>query len=112
MAALLVVIHDFHMQWTRRLVRPLKADPPLVVDADAVLALPVALQGLESVTRQCRQISERVRRLEPVQLEPRGPLDARQRLDALPGGEGRRSAVSIADDHSRHDRTNYELRHA
>jgi hypothetical protein len=58
------------------------------------------------------QIPERVGRLEPVQLETGGPLDARQRLDALPGGEGRRSAVSIADDHSRHDRTNYELRHA
>src|SRR5450759_4527244 len=87
MVALLAVIHDFHMQWTRRLVRPLKADPPLVVDADAVLALPVALQGLEFVARQCRQISERVRRLEPVQLEPRGPLMPDSALTRFPAAK-------------------------
>jgi ATP-dependent DNA ligase len=39
-------------RWTSRcFVMPLKANPPLVVDADAALALTVASQGLEPVTR-------------------------------------------------------------
>ena len=36
---------------------PLEANPPLVIDADAVLALPVALQGFEPVTRHSGSLS-------------------------------------------------------
>jgi len=98
MVFLLVVIHDFYIHRSRRFVWPLKADPPLVVDAYAVLALSAALQGLEAVAGQCRQILQRVGRLDPVQLETGGPFNTRQRLDAFPGGEIGRSIVPIADE--------------
>ena len=39
---LLVVIDNFDIYRPGRAIGPLKADSPLVVDADAVLALPIA----------------------------------------------------------------------
>jgi hypothetical protein len=74
--------------------------------------LSVALQGLEAVARQCRQILQRDGRLNPVQLETRRSFNAGQRLDSLAAGEISRSRVSIADHHSLDDDTNYELRYA
>jgi hypothetical protein len=59
----------------------------LVVDPNAVLALSVALQGLEAVAGQRRQILQREGGLDTVQLEPSRPFNARQRLDSFPGGE-------------------------
>lgn len=47
-----MVVHDFDIVRTRRAWRPFKAYPPLVIDADAVLAFVVALQGLETVSGQ------------------------------------------------------------
>src|SRR5690348_6086696 len=49
---LLVIVHDLHVARALCTLRPLKADPPLIVNADAVLALPVSFQGLEPVPRQ------------------------------------------------------------
>jgi len=37
-----VVIGNLDIDWTGCAIGPLKADSPLVVDADAVLALPIA----------------------------------------------------------------------
>jgi len=42
---LLVVIDNLDVDRAGRAVGPLKADPPLVIDTDAVLALPIALQS-------------------------------------------------------------------
>jgi len=39
------------IRWTRYPSGPLKADPPLVIDANAVLALSIPLQGFEPVFR-------------------------------------------------------------
>jgi hypothetical protein len=38
-----MVIDNLDIDWAGRAVGPLEADPPLVIDADAVLALPIAL---------------------------------------------------------------------
>jgi len=53
---LLVVVNDLHICRSRRTRRPLEADPPLVVDTNAVLPLSVALQGFKSVAGQRTQI--------------------------------------------------------
>jgi len=37
-----VIINDLDVLWALRLVRPFETDPPLIVDADAVLASSVA----------------------------------------------------------------------
>jgi hypothetical protein len=64
-----MVIHDFDAFGPA--TRPPKADSPLVVDADAVLPLPVTLQGLQSVTRRNPQIAEATRDLELAKLATR-----------------------------------------
>ena len=53
-----VVVRDFDFR--RALLGPAKAHPPLIVDANAVLALPVSAQGLEVVRRQAPKIRQRI----------------------------------------------------
>jgi hypothetical protein len=51
-----VIIDDLDFEGVGTL--PLEADPPLIVDPDAVLAGPVALQALQSVARWDAEIGE------------------------------------------------------
>ena len=51
-----VVVNDLHLLWSG--VGPHEADPPLVVDPDAVLTSSIALQGFEPVTRRDAKILE------------------------------------------------------
>src|SRR5215471_3897224 len=44
-----MVVNNLNIRWTGSPSRPFKADPPLVIDADAVLSLPFALQSFESI---------------------------------------------------------------
>src|SRR5262245_12295585 len=48
-----VVVDDLHILGT---IVPAKTDSPLVIDADAVLAHPVAPEGLEPISRRTSQI--------------------------------------------------------
>jgi hypothetical protein len=48
----------------------------LIIDANAVLALPVAAQYFESVPRQCRKITNRRSSLHTIKLEARGTFKA------------------------------------
>jgi hypothetical protein len=96
---LLVVVNDFYVGRPGRSVSPLKANPPLVVDADAVLAPAVATQRLELVARQGREVAERSGSLRTVKLEPRAPFKARKRLYTFPGSEVSGPLVPIADYH-------------
>jgi hypothetical protein len=65
---LLMVIDNLQVQGTERIFRPLETNPPLVVDADAVLPLTVTLERFETVSRQCRKVFERDRCLQTVEL--------------------------------------------
>src|SRR5436190_13885557 len=95
----LVIVHDFDIDRPGRTVWPLEADPPLVVDANAVLALPVATECFESIAWQAGKILKCCRRLETVELELRGPFKGGERLGSLPGGESSGSFVPIPQDH-------------
>jgi hypothetical protein len=64
-----MVIDDFDVLGAA--VRPSEADAPLVVDANAVLALPVSPQGLQPVPRRNPQIAEATRDLELAKLATR-----------------------------------------
>lgn len=55
---LIMVVDNLNVRWTRRTRKPLEADAPLIVDADAVLTLPVALQYLKSIAGQGGKICE------------------------------------------------------
>jgi hypothetical protein len=48
---LLMIANNFQVQWARRFSRPFEANPPLVIDADAVLALSVPFQRFKTVAR-------------------------------------------------------------
>ena len=63
---LLVVIHDLHVLGIT--VRPSEADPPLVVDPDTVMPLPIPAQLFEAVTGRDPKILERFRAIQNHQL--------------------------------------------
>ena len=73
-----MVIHDF--QPLRVCAPPNEANPPLVIDADAVLAGPVAFQGFQPVARRRKQIAQHPRPVQILQLAPRGVLNIRRQL--------------------------------
>lgn len=51
-----MVVHDLHFKGVP--LAPLEADPPLVVDSDAVLAGPVPFQRLQAIAGWHPQIEE------------------------------------------------------
>src|SRR4051812_29483815 len=107
-----VIIDNLDVRRARRPIWPFKTDAPLIVDADAVLPLPIALQRFEPVARQRRQIMKDVRRFETIELEPSRPLDARKGFHALAGREVSRSLIAVATIIQQIMTQNYALRHA
>ena len=92
---LLVIIND--VRRSRRSVDLFKANPPLIVYADAVLALTVAAQCFKSVPRKSGKITEGCSSLHTIKLEAGRPLKARKRLYTFPGSEVSGPRVTIAD---------------
>lgn len=95
-----MIVNNLHVRWTQRLIGPLKANTPLVVDADAVLALPVANQRLKTISRQSGKVSQRRGGFEAVELQASGTLKSGKGFDPFPGGEVSRPLVAVADNHS------------
>jgi len=58
-----MVIDNFDVDRAGCAVGPLKANPPLVIDTDAILALPIALQCFQPVAGQGGEIFQTGRRL-------------------------------------------------
>jgi hypothetical protein len=96
-----VIINDLDVGRARRLLRPLKANPPLIVDADAVLAFAISGQRLKTVAGQGGQILQRNGGLQAVQLEACGAFDAGERFDSLALSEVPGPLVPVADDHTK-----------
>src|SRR6266852_2903737 len=96
MIALLMIVNNLYVRWPERAARPLEANPPLIVNANAVLALAVADQSFEAIAWQSGQVSERGGCLQTVELQARGALKPRKSLDAFAGGEISGPAVPIA----------------
>ena len=65
-ASHLVVVNNFDIQWPR--CGPRKAHPPLVVDADAVLACAVPPERLQTISRRCTQEVQCARRVQLREL--------------------------------------------
>jgi hypothetical protein len=68
-----VVIHDFNVARALIAFGPFEANPPLVVDADAVLTAPISPQGFEPVSWEA-----------PQRLQVRGGFQAVEPLFCLP----------------------------
>ena len=61
-----VVVH--YLDVSRPHLTPLEAEAPLVIDADAVLTLAIALQSLQVVARRSFQEFQRLRSIELSEL--------------------------------------------
>lgn len=96
---LLMVINDLHVGWPGRVLRPLKADPPLLIDADTVLPLAIAFQRFQSIAGQTRQVPKINGSLQAIQFQTTGALNPREHLDPSTGREVSGSLVPVADDH-------------
>ena len=70
-----MVVNDLHLLWPG--VGPHEADPPLVVDPDAVLTNSVALESLEPVARRNTEILEHLSGSHLTKLAQRDPMDSR-----------------------------------
>jgi hypothetical protein len=67
-----MIVHDFYVG--RLVLGPDEADPVLVVDPNAVLALAIAREGLEAVAGRDPEIGEALGGIELVELpESHGP---------------------------------------
>ncbi len=94
-----MVVHDLDVHGARGAFRPLETDPPLVVDADAVLAFAVAFEPFQAVPGQRAKVLERDGRLQTVEPQLGLVFDARKGFDPLAGGEVPGAFVPVADDH-------------
>src|SRR6185437_4847178 len=93
-----MIVHDFRVP--RLAVAPDKTDPPLLVDADAVLPGPVALEPFQAVAGRIAQVVHRCCRIERMQFCLRPLLDLRwQSFDAKPGKNRCRALVGKGSDH-------------
>jgi hypothetical protein len=76
-----VIIDDLHIFRAR--IRPSKANTPLLVDPDAVLASAVALEGLEAVARRNLEVIDSASDLQLPQPAARHPRYVDKPPDAM-----------------------------
>jgi hypothetical protein len=62
------------------MVKPFKANPPALVDADAMLSLPVSHQRLKLIGRRDQQIGEFLGRVQVAEPAQRRSLDFRRQF--------------------------------
>ena len=94
----MMVINNLNVYRTWRAFWPCEANPPLVVDADAILAFPGTLKGLQVVARS-DQISDGHSGVELLQLLARGSFYTGERFNPLACDKVSCALIPIADDH-------------
>ena len=93
------IIHDLYVNGTLRPGRPLEADAPLVIDSNAVLTFPIALERFEPAAGQRSQVLERRGGFQLVQSHFSSTGKTLEGLNTLTGGKVARSLVAIAQNH-------------
>lgn len=71
-----MIIHNF--DFVRMAFLPAKTDAPLVVDPDAVLPQPTALQGFQAITRRHSHLAQFRSGVQGEQLAPCASLNRRR----------------------------------
>jgi len=94
-----VIVSDLDVDRAGRAFRPLKANPPLVIDADAVLALPIALQSFQPIARQSGEVFEGRRPIQSVKTDFRLSRETGKFPNALAICKAFGFAIPVADDH-------------
>ena len=79
---------------------PLKADSPPVIDADAVLAEPVTLQGLEAIAGRNAEVVQSHCRIKGLEFRPCPALESLRKVpDSMASEKRCRALVSETLDH-------------
>jgi hypothetical protein len=68
-------------------VTPHKANPPLIVDANAVLSLPVPMRFFQTIRRRYGQILQRLRGIENFQFAAPYPMNPLRQLPGEPAAK-------------------------
>ena len=89
-----MVIHDLDIM--RIAVRPTKADSPLIVDPDAVLSRPIALEPLEPIAGWHAKVIERFGGIDNHQLAQHGSQEL-GRVAAHPFSTKEALSVPVAE---------------
>src|SRR5262249_13659230 len=97
-AIFLVVVDDFDIGWT--LLRPDKADAPLIVDADRMLPAAIPCQRFEAGAGRRAQIRKDARVVEHIKLAQSLILDAREPLNESPHPQALGGSVTERLDHA------------
>jgi hypothetical protein len=87
-----MVIHYFHI--LDAAIFPDKANSVPVIDPDAVLAAPIAMQGFQLISRRYLEIIDCVRRIEHFQFPPRCALNGLKSPDPAILIFGRRPEIT------------------
>jgi hypothetical protein len=77
-----MVVNDLNFEGMP--IAPNKADAPLIVDADAVLSLPIPFQTFQTVSRQCRERSEIGCGIKDIQFAKRRALEGLEPAHSFP----------------------------
>jgi hypothetical protein len=92
-----VVVH--YLDLLGPAVVPDEADPILVIDPDAVLALPIAGEGFEVIARERAEVLESLRRVELRELALRDPSNGLEPASRVPLKQGLGGSVPEGPDH-------------
>jgi hypothetical protein len=107
-----MIIDDLDIDWAGRAFRPLETNPPLVIDADAILTLPIAPQPFQAITGQCGEVFQTRRGVEPVQTYFSLPGEPGEFPNMAAFGKALASLVPVTHDHGDQFSGNYVLRKA
>jgi hypothetical protein len=95
-----MIVHDLDVPC--RALTPFEANPPLIVNADAVLSAPITVQGFKAVARRNPQIVDLFGGVDGEQPRSRTGLNQiRQTLYKVTGKERGGALVGEAPDHNR-----------
>jgi len=92
-----MIIHNLHVQ--RIGPSPAETDPPLIIDADAVLSLPFSLESLQAVSGRGSKVTQLHSAVQLAQFPAGGPLERDKARHALAQVEFLGIAAAKGPDH-------------
>jgi hypothetical protein len=93
-----VVIHDFN--FTGLPFAPRKTNPPLVIDADAVLTLSIAFKAFQAISWQRRERSEIRRGVEHIEFAKGQALNGLEPTHGFPAEQALGVSASEGPNHT------------
>src|SRR5690242_4792908 len=94
-----MVVRDLDVDRARGARRPLEANPPLVIDADAVLTGAVALESFQSVPTDCGEVPKARRRVETIETHLGLSCETGKLLDVFASGETGGFSIPVTHNH-------------